>query len=61
MRNKLGLLGRALEKEKAAVQVQYYPLFEANLFGFWRAQYFDYPIMLNCLPKQSNYFFTLRI
>ena len=56
MRNKLGLLGRALEKEKAAVQVQYYPLFEANLFGFWRAQYFDYPIMLNCLPKQSNYF-----
>jgi len=61
MRNKLGLLERTLDKKKAAIKVQYYPLFEANLFGFWRAQYFDYPIMLNCLPNQSNHYFLLCV
>ncbi len=61
MRNKLGLLERTLEKKKVAIKVQYYPLFEANLFGFWRAQYFDYPIMLNCLPNQSNHYFLLCV
>lgn len=61
MRNKLGLLERTLDKKKATIKVQYYPLFEANLFGFWRAQYFDYPIMLNCLPNQSNHYFLLCV
>lgn len=26
--------------------VYYYPLFEANLFGFWKVPFFDYPILL---------------
>lgn len=30
----------------------YYPLFEANLFGFWRAPYFDFPVFLWCYPKR---------
>ncbi|WP_170254713.1 GNAT family N-acetyltransferase [Phaeodactylibacter luteus] len=29
-----------------AAQVMYYPLFEANLFGFWNAPYVDHPIFL---------------
>ncbi len=28
--------------------LQYYPLFEANLFGFWRIPFFDYPVLLHC-------------
>ena len=38
-------------------QKMYYPLFEANLFGFWHADYFDYPVFLLCSPpeKASNF------
>ncbi len=28
----------------------YYPLFEVNLFGFWRTNFFDYPLFLHCNP-----------
>lgn len=61
MRSKLGQLERLLKKQHTNVKNQYYPLFEANLFGFWRAQYFDYPLMLNCLPNQSNHYFLLSV
>jgi leucyl-tRNA---protein transferase len=32
----------------------YYPLFEANLFGFWNAPYFDYPLFLLCSPRKNK-------
>lgn len=35
----------------------YYPLFEANLFGYWNAPYFDYPnlLMLEYQGEKKNY------
>ena len=32
----------------------YYPLFEAGLFGFWNAPYFDYPCFLLCSPRHNT-------
>ena len=42
-------------------QQLYYPLFEANLFGFWNAPYFDYPAFLLCSPRMNanNYLMTV--
>ena len=42
-------------------QQLYYPLFEANLFGFWNAPYFDYPAFLLCSPRlnANNYLMTV--
>lgn len=31
-----------------------YPLFEANLFSFWKAAYFDYPVLLHCFPANET-------
>ena len=42
-------------------QKLYYPLFEANLFGFWHAPYLDYPVFLLCSPRlqANNYLMTV--
>ena len=41
---------KALKKQVQAAgfrsAVKLYPLFEANLFGFWRVPFFDYPLFL---------------
>lgn len=53
-----------MERELLALQEQfsqsgiqtnyyYYPLFEANLFGYWNAPYFDYPNLL-LLENEDN-------
>ena len=35
--------------------LKFYPLFEANLFGFWRVPFFDYPLFLLIdLPKHKE-------
>lgn len=39
----------------------YYPLFEANLFGFWQAHYFDYPVFLLCSPRQNANKFLMAV
>lgn len=31
-----------------------YPLFEANLFGFWQAPYLEHPVFLWCMPRRVN-------
>ncbi|MCI5080745.1 MAG: arginine-tRNA-protein transferase [Saprospiraceae bacterium] len=46
IRGQLHLLQKQLKKDGFKPKTYYYPLFEANLFGFWRAQYFDHPMML---------------
>jgi arginine-tRNA-protein transferase len=38
-----------------------YPLFEANLFGFWSAPYFDYPVFLLCSPREQNRRFLIIV
>lgn len=60
MRNQLQLLHFLLKKNAIASKLLYYPLFEANLFGFWNAPYFDYPILLWCFPKSfENQFYIV--
>lgn len=39
----------------------YYPLFEANLFGFWSAPYLDYPLFLMCSPRKGSRQFLLVV
>lgn len=52
MRRKLGIIQEKLNPIKT--KLFNYPLFEANLFGFWKAPYFDFPIFLLCnLDKES--------
>lgn len=42
-------------------QKLFYPLFEANLFGFWSAPYFDYPVFLLCSPREGNRRFLIIV
>ena len=42
-------------------QLLNYPLFEANLFGFWSAPYFDYPVFLLCSPRDHNRRFLIIV
>lgn len=50
-----------LEEAKAIITesgveaaIRYYPLFEANLFGYWRLPFFDYPLLLECRPGPNR-------
>ncbi len=42
-------------------ELKYYPLFEANLFGYWRLPYFDYPIFLLCHPSPNQSLYEVII
>ncbi len=46
MKNRLESLSEALNERSIPHFLYFYPLFEANLFGFWRVPFFDYPILL---------------
>ncbi len=54
MREKLKAVQQKLSGSKLYCRVQYYPLFEASLFSFWRANYLDFPIVLNCTPENRD-------
>ncbi len=57
MRQKLGKLQQILKAGNIFSQKLYYPLFEANLFGFWPTYFFDFPIFLLChLGTQPDYY-----
>jgi len=58
MEKRLWEMQRTLQQWGIKASVKYYPLFEANLFGFWRIPFFDYPVMLLCSlpPRQQNFF-----
>lgn len=51
---KLDLLLLELEAHDIPVKKCQYPLFEANLFGFWKANYLEYPVFLWCFPNSFN-------
>ncbi len=51
MRLKLDSLHTQLEQAGYTTKLLHYPLFEANLFGFWNAPYLDYPVLIRCQPK----------
>ncbi|MBV6425779.1 MAG: putative arginyl-tRNA--protein transferase [Haliscomenobacter sp.] len=46
MKTCLEILSADLKAREIPHFLYYYPLFEANLFGFWRVPFFDYPILL---------------
>lgn len=54
IRQKLSDLGLVLTIWGIDSQLLYYPLFEANLFAFWRAAYVDSPIILHCFPELGS-------
>lgn len=58
MRQKLLAMQAHLRDADRQAKLQYYPLFEANLFGYTHLAFFDYPILLNCgqLPNDDGYY-----
>ncbi|MCH2083180.1 MAG: arginine-tRNA-protein transferase [Saprospiraceae bacterium] len=61
IKSKLSELSVQLSTDGITSKLYYYPLFEANLFGFWRAQYFDYPLMVAIRPDQHQNIFLIAI
>jgi len=53
MREKLQDLAAALNKVNVPHKILMYPLFEANLFGFWMATCLDFPVFLWCYPSNN--------
>lgn len=43
-----------LQSSDITLQKCIYPLFEANLFGFWKAAYLEQPVFLWCYPQKVN-------
>lgn len=54
MTDKLEEIKTVLHQKNIPCKLLNYPLFEANLFGFWKAPYFDFPIFLLCYPQKST-------
>lgn len=54
MRHRLEELKNHLAKTGISSAVLHYPLFEANLFGFWNAPYLDYPVVLELKPESAT-------
>ena len=57
----LNALYKYLQWHKVPCEKLYYPLFEANLFGFWHAPYFDYPVFLICSPRDNTNHFLIVV
>lgn len=58
MNAKLEVIQRCLLQFQLGSNLKYYPLFEANLFGFWNAPYLDYPVILTLSspkPDQDSF------
>lgn len=55
-KQKLEELCQSLKRNKIEFQLLTYPFFEANLFQFWQALYFDFPILVHIPVKNSTYF-----
>ena len=54
MENRLRNVHDLAERGKLSTRLLYYPLFEVNLFGFWRTNFFDFPVFLLCLPEAAG-------
>ena len=52
--DQLKILQKALSIQGIQASFLIYPFFEANLFSFWPAQYFDYPILLQIEEWQEK-------
>ena len=62
MEQRLKDLKEVLRPEGFRSAVKFYPLFEANLFGFWRVPFFDYPLFLLIeVPGQPRGHYTLCV
>ena len=64
MESELSHLQTRLQQVGIPSRLQYYPLFEANLFSFWQAPYFDYPVFLWVrpdLPKTTYYLAVFNV
>lgn len=59
IRKKLNDLQILLEDGNIFSQKLYYPLFEANLFGFWPTYFFDFPLFLLIHVGRKENYFTL--
>lgn len=58
METQLHKLAQLLDKNEIKNHFYYYPLFEANLFGFWNTQYLDFPLFLQIhASKEELQFF----
>lgn len=54
MERKLQELQQVLHRDQLSSRTMYYPLFEVNLFGFWRTNFFDHPVFLHCSPHRLD-------
>lgn len=61
MLDRLRELQQYLKHKGFASQQLFYPLFEANLFGFWNAPYFDFPVFLLCSPREKSRRFLIVV
>lgn len=61
MESQLGQIQKAFLQQGIQTELKYYPLFEANLFGYWRLPYFDYPIFLMCYQEPERYHYEVII
>jgi len=61
MQRRLGGLQEHLRAVNIRTDLRYYPLFEANLFGFWRTHFFDYPLFLLCPSAIGHQSFLICI
>ena len=61
MEDQLLKLQRVFQAQGIQTALKFYPLFEANLFGYWRLPYFDYPIFLLCKHYREQYLYDVII
>ncbi len=53
---RLQALKELLEEAGISSRLLIYPFFEANLFNFWQAQYFDFPFLLKIDLNTNSYY-----
>lgn len=61
MEVRLGELAQVLQADGWSPQIKYYPLFEANLFGYWHLPYFDYPLLLLLQTDAAQHRYDLLV
>ncbi len=57
LRSNLQRLEKELDQHKITYKEIMYPLYEANMMGYWEEDFFEHPISLICFPEHMHYIF----
>ncbi len=59
LKDKLREVSSFLNRIQINSQKMIYPLYEANMLGYWQENFMEHPLFILCFPEREDYFFQV--